>query len=327
MPTECVAEDVYGGVMVMIRDWEQHFLSAEWRDPPLFGFEAECHCEDILMCLQSGITTALEWPERHPLCIASTDIKKAFDYVTPRVVAESMLLWRFAAVLVRGLVRESLLASAEVVCPGVPPTSDFAIQSYTRQGGMESPRSNNIAVRTIVGDGGQTFREEGLRSLVLPSVPLMGRADNLLFVGSAAKPDQESIVMITSGTHQRGLYWKASSMQYMMAGSHDRSASGEQAPCTRTWSEVHGQHTAAHDYRGRRIGVDDLAGPGRRYAQLRAQGGFGGLGICSGQGHDQLYLASARAGGCRLLATQGFLLQAQGLVAARAQGVPHTHTH
>lgn len=64
------------GIMIMTRDWEQQFLQAEWRDTPLFGFEAECQCEDILLCWQSGISTALEWPDRHPLVIASTDINR-----------------------------------------------------------------------------------------------------------------------------------------------------------------------------------------------------------------------------------------------------------
>lgn len=48
------------GIRVMIREWEHQFLGAEWRSPLLFGFEAECHCEDISMCVQSGVSAAAE---------------------------------------------------------------------------------------------------------------------------------------------------------------------------------------------------------------------------------------------------------------------------
>lgn len=117
------------GIMILLRDWASVHLGGAWQEAPLFGFEQTCKCEDLLMSLQCRVAMAVEWPRQHPVVIASTDIKQAFDYVTPEIVADCMEYWRFPEILTRGLVRESLGATTEAVCPGIPHTREFALQT------------------------------------------------------------------------------------------------------------------------------------------------------------------------------------------------------
>lgn len=203
------------GIMVLLKEWEETSADVAWREPLLFGFQAECQCEDIFMCLQQSVASAREWPRKYEVCAASTDTKQAFDFVTPAVVAESMYSWSIPAILVRGLVRESLFASAEAVSSGIPPTTAFGIQTCIRQGGMESPWAFNLIVRTIVRDSGDALRREGLQLPLLRHVALLGWADNLLFVGRGRDATQRSIDVFTDVMHSKGLSWKASWVEYM----------------------------------------------------------------------------------------------------------------
>lgn len=39
------------GVMLLTRSWAEQHLDSSWTSGLLFGFEADCRCEDLLMCL------------------------------------------------------------------------------------------------------------------------------------------------------------------------------------------------------------------------------------------------------------------------------------
>lgn len=96
------------GLMVMLRDWSSEHLGRSWRSIPLFGFAQECKAEDLITCLQARVAEASEWPEQRPMVIASSNVRQAFDYVTPEVVAKCMMYWGFPEQLTRSLIRESI---------------------------------------------------------------------------------------------------------------------------------------------------------------------------------------------------------------------------
>lgn len=134
------------GIMILLREWEDESAGQAWKTPLLFGFQAECQCEDIFMCLQESVPAAKEWPKKFAVCVASADIKPAFDFVTPAIVVDSMYSCRIPPMLVRGLVREPLFASAQAVSSGIPPMPAFGIQTCIRQGGW-SPFGPSISSR------------------------------------------------------------------------------------------------------------------------------------------------------------------------------------
>lgn len=87
------------GVMCLIRERSAEHLSSTCGSPLQFGFEADCKCEDLLACLQQALQAAEEWPAKHSVVIANTDVKQAFDYQPPSVVVDSMHFWKCPAVL------------------------------------------------------------------------------------------------------------------------------------------------------------------------------------------------------------------------------------
>lgn len=210
------------GIIVLLKEWAKAHLGRQWTEAPLFGFEAGCKCEDLLLCLQSRIAMASEWPRRHPIVVASTDIKQAFDYVTPHAVAGCLDYWHFPAALTRSLVRESSGSTATAVCPGLPPTSDFVMERSIRQGGVESPWCFNLIVRTIYSKCGSAMRSCGASVPLLGQVSLLGWADNLLFIGESVKDVQLALDTFTAGMFSMGMRWKPSSMQYMYVGQEDQ---------------------------------------------------------------------------------------------------------
>lgn len=78
------------GLMVMLQDCSAARLDQTWHAIPLFGVEQWCKSEDMLVCIQSRVSEAVEWPGHGHVVVASTDIRQDFVFVTPQVVAERM---------------------------------------------------------------------------------------------------------------------------------------------------------------------------------------------------------------------------------------------
>lgn len=126
------------GVVYLTRRWAEQHLGSSWTASLLFGSEAYCRCEDLLMCLQALLPSGSEWPSQRPVAIASTDIRQAFDYVSPRIVAECLRVWGLPATLVRGGPRKSWSVCGGSVS-GHPGHFHHQDGASIRQGGIESP--------------------------------------------------------------------------------------------------------------------------------------------------------------------------------------------
>lgn len=124
--------------MVSVKQWADRHLAEAWSRQLLFGFESGCKCEDMLMCVQTAVQTADEWPKDGPLVLCNTDVLQAFDFVKLATVAECLRCWGFPPKLVRGLACESLLVSAEALSVGMPATSEFRMARSIRQGESEA---------------------------------------------------------------------------------------------------------------------------------------------------------------------------------------------
>lgn len=213
------------GVMILMRDLAKAHLGTDWHESSLTGFEQHNKCEDLLMCLQSRVAMAAEWPRQHPIIVASADTKQAFDFVTPQVVAGCMEHWKCPAALTRSLVRESSGTTAEVVCSGLPCTPEFVMESSIRQGGVESPWCFNLVIRTIYHEQRDLMTSRGTRTPLLGSVPMLGWACNILFMGDSVEAAQHGSDAFTAGMHSKGMRWKPTSMQFMrvveMCGDRD----------------------------------------------------------------------------------------------------------
>lgn len=120
--------------------------------------------------------------------------------------------------LTRSLVGESLGATVEAVCPGVPPTDEFPLQVCVRQGGVESPWCFNHVVWAIVAARQAQLMSTGTRTSRLGSVPLLGWADNIIFLGDSIETTQRTIGEITKGMLAKGMGWKPSAMAVMRVG-------------------------------------------------------------------------------------------------------------
>lgn len=206
------------GVLILMKDWAKAHLGSDWNDAPRFGFEANCKCEDLLMCLQSRDSMAAEWPRQHRIIVASTDIKQAFYFVTPHVIADCLEYWKCPESLTRSLVREIAGTTAEAVCPGLPHTAQFAMENSIRQGGVESPWCFNLFIRTTYHEQRGELTSWGTSVPLLGKVPMLGWADNILFLGDSVADVQRSLDAFTSGMHTKGMRWKPGSMQFMQVG-------------------------------------------------------------------------------------------------------------
>lgn len=187
------------GLMVMLRDWTTQHLGRSWHSIPLFGFEQECKAEDLLQCLQARVCEAAEWPVQRPVVVASSDVRQAFDYVAPEVVASCMTYWAFPEQLIRSLIRESVGPTAEAVCAGTPPTSEFPMQGCVRQGGVESPWCFNLVMRTVYDERREKLEAMGSATPLLRTTPLLGWADNLIFLGDTMTATQCIIDELSEG--------------------------------------------------------------------------------------------------------------------------------
>lgn len=139
-----------GGAMEIARRWTQEVLGPRWNEPMLFGFERGFQCEDVLGILQGLVDEAVEWGEARPLVAINTDVKQAFDFVRPEVVARCMRYWAFPPKVIHAVVRESLHLQGSAVVPGVGASDPFRMGSCKRQGGVEGPWCFNLVIRTAL---------------------------------------------------------------------------------------------------------------------------------------------------------------------------------
>lgn len=131
------------------------------------------------------------------------------------VVVDCLEYWKFPDALTRRLVRESSGTTAEAVCPGLPRTAEFAMENSIRQGGVESPWCFNLVIRIIYHEQRDDMTLSGTSAPLLGRVPMLGWADNLLFLGDSIAAVQKSLDAFTIGMHNKGMQWKPSSMQLM----------------------------------------------------------------------------------------------------------------
>lgn len=237
-------------LMVMLRVWSSEHLGRSWHSIPLFGFEQECKAEDLLTCLQARVAEAAEWPEQRPVVVASSDVRQAFDYVTPEVVARCMTYWGFPEQLTRSLIRESVGSAAEAVCVGIPPTGEFPMQGCVRQGGVESPWCFNRVIRTIYAEKREQLEALGLATPLLKTTPMLGWADNLIFLGDTLAATQR---IIDEFSEQGYTHWKPSAVEHVRVGA---------TTTTDTTATMHRRGTRRRTTAGDDEEVGDLDDPG-----------------------------------------------------------------
>lgn len=63
------------GAMQLTRSWAEQHLDSSWTTGLLFGFEADCPCEDLRMCLQALVPSGGEWPAQRSVLIASAAVR------------------------------------------------------------------------------------------------------------------------------------------------------------------------------------------------------------------------------------------------------------
>lgn len=208
------------GVMRLIRDWTSQHLGAAWGAPLLFGFEADCKCEDLLLFAAGSACRrrmADETPsgereygrEASVRLLVSGCRRRQYGFLEISGSLGARPCQRKLGGHSRGdLRRPSALGALwdEQMCTPRRPRVALVLQ----------PRHSDHH------DGRDwRWRGSGLTLPILGAVPLVEWADNIAFVGTSASDTQPIGGGFTDALHARSMQWKASSMQFITAGRQE----------------------------------------------------------------------------------------------------------
>lgn len=101
------------------------------------------------------------------------------------------------------------------------------MQGCARQGGVESPWCFNLVIRTIYAERREQLEALGSATPLLRTTPMLGWADNLIFVGDTLEATQRIIDDLSEGMMAKGMRWKPSAMEYMCVGATTATTSME----------------------------------------------------------------------------------------------------
>ena len=143
--------------------------------------------------------------EVHGAAILAADVKQAFDNVTPAMVAEHMAEWMFPSSIIRALVMESMFLRGTASASGLGSTEPFGFTACIRQGGVESPWSFNLVIRTLLRRCQNKWPEGAVHLPVIGDIRVLAWADNLYFVGCMWEAAVETARVFTEELHAAGL--------------------------------------------------------------------------------------------------------------------------
>lgn len=93
-------------------------------------------------------------------------------------------------------------------------------------GGIESPWTFNIVVKTVLAKNKERLDECGIHMPLLGMVIVLEWAENLRFMTRTLATAHKALDIFTQGLHDMGMRWTASSMQYLHEGIDCTTSAG-----------------------------------------------------------------------------------------------------